>query len=164
MIIINLLSFFLDGIISLFIDKNSIFIPLFSIMSLIVCYPLLKNKRKIIIIGTILGLLYDIVYTQKLFTNTIIFFVISLLVLYYFRYLRFNTFNSTLLSIIIIIFYRCLSYFTFILFSDAILNIKLLFRSIYSSFIFNLLYVFSFNCVYYLLKIQDKKPDKYIFK
>lgn len=164
MILISLFSFFLDGIVSLFLDKNSIFIPLFTLMSLIVSYPLIKNKRKIIIISTTLGLLYDIVYTQTLFTNTIIFFVIGLIVLSIFKYIKYNTFNSVIACFLIIISYRILSYISFFAFNDVELNLSLIFKSIYSSILINLVYIFTFNLFYYLLKIEDKKPDKYIYK
>ena len=163
-LLINLISFFLDGILSLFMSKDSIFLPLFTVLSLIEVYPLLKNKRKLIIIGIIMGFLYDIVYTQTLFMNTIIYFFVSLTIIEAFKFLSYNSFNSLILSFFMIVLYRILSYTFFFILNDVKLNLSLLFKSIYSSLLLNLIYSILFNFVYFKLKVQDKKPDKYIHK
>jgi len=164
LLLINFISFFLDGILSLFMGKDSIFLPLFTVLSLIEVYPLLKNKRKLITIGIIMGVLYDVVYTQTLFMNTIIFFLISLTIIEVFKLLSYNSFNSLLLSILLIILYRTLSYAFFFILNDVQLNLGLLFKSIYSSLLLNIIYSVLFNFVYFKLKVQDRKPDKYIHK
>ena len=164
LLLINFISFFLDGILSLFMGKDSIFLPLFTVLSLIEVYPLLKNKRKLITIGIIMGVLYDVVYTQTLFMNTIIFFLISLTIIEVFKLLSYNSFNSLLLSILLIILYRTLSYAFFFILNDVQLNLGLFFKSIYSSLLLNIIYSVLFNFVYFKLKVQDRKPDKYIHK
>ena len=163
-ILISIISFYLDGMLSLFMSKDSIFLPLFTILSLIEVYPLLKNKNKLMMIGIIFGFLYDVVYTQTLFMNTITYFLISLIIIEVFKVLRYNSFNSLMLSITVIVIYRIISYAFFFVLFDVNLNLRLLFKSIYSSLLLNILYVIVFNIVYYKLKIQDKKPDKYIHK
>lgn len=163
-IIINFISFFLDEILSLFMSKDSLFIPLFSVLSLVEVYPFLKNKRKLIVIAASIGILYDIVYTQTLFMNTIIYFLISIVIIEIFKVLSYNSFNSLILCFFSIIFYRVLSYTFFFILNDVKLNLEVLFKSIYSSLILNIIYSIIFNLIYYKLKVQDKKPDKYIHK
>ena len=70
---ILLISFAIESIVSNLIPLNSIFIPLFSIVSLVVVYPLFNgDKNKFLIYSFIFGLLYDIVYTNTIFVYTVI--------------------------------------------------------------------------------------------
>lgn len=158
MIILAILSFIFDGVISLLISKNSLFLSLFSIMSLLVIFPYIKNKINLVYIAILLGFLYDIVYTQTPFLNTIIFLVISLIILLFYKYVPLNFISTCVLLIIIIIIFRTLSYILFILVNDYLFDFNSLLTSIYSSIILNVLYVFTFNII---LKIFYKKKKVY---
>ena len=111
-IIIIIISFLLDGLLSIY-RHYFIFdlLPLFTITSLIIIYPLLYNKinnyYKIIII---LGLLYDIVYTNTLLLNVSLFLLLSYIIKNYYFYLKNNLFNGIILNIIIIMLYRFASF------------------------------------------------------
>lgn len=48
-----LISFILDGVLSLLMNQDSIYIPLLSIMALIVVYPYIKDKQRIVIMGVL---------------------------------------------------------------------------------------------------------------
>ncbi len=158
MIILAILSFIFDGVISLLISKNSLFLSLFSIMSLLVIFPYIKNKINLVYIAILLGFLYDIVYTQTPFLNTIIFLVISLIILLFYKYVPLNFISTCVLLIIILIIFRTLSYILFILVNDYLFDFNSLLTSIYSSIILNVLYVFTFNII---LKIFYKKKKVY---
>ena len=70
-ILILLISFMLDSIVSNLVPLHSLFTPLFSLVSLIVVYPFFYgDKKKFLIYSGIYGFLYDIVYTNTIFVNT----------------------------------------------------------------------------------------------
>lgn len=156
--ILALISFICDGVLSLLISQNSLFIPLLSIMSLIVVYPHLKNKQSIVMIGGILGLLYDIVYTQTLFFNTILFVCLSLIILLFYKYVPFNIVNSYFLAILLIFLFRICSYLVLTFFYQSSFNWTALFKSIYSSLIINFVYLLIVPFI--LNKIGGRKKKK----
>ena len=154
MILICLISFLLDGVFSLVVNDNSLFLSLFSLMCLIVIYPYMKCNNHIFYYSIVIGLFFDIAYTQTLFLNTVIFFLMAILIYYYFKYLPYNIINIILLSLVTIILFRLVTYVFFVIFEDNIFNMRLLFRSIYTSIISNIVYVLFMN---YLCKIILKK-------
>lgn len=162
MIFLLIFSFFVEGILSLILTKESFLLPLFSIMSIFVSYPYIKNKKKFIIYSLLIGVLYDITFSQTLFLHTIVFLFISLLISIFNKYISTNFFNTLIQIIIIIIIFRSFIYIGFILSTNEVFSIKKLFESIYKSFIFNILYVYM---VSYLLKRHfEKRKEKYKFK
>ena len=74
-IIVTVISFFLESIVSNFVSINSdLFLPLFTIVSLVIIYPYLKKERaNYYKIAAVLGLFYDIVYTDTLILNLFLF-------------------------------------------------------------------------------------------
>ena len=78
----------------------------------------------------------------------------AILIYYYFKYLPYNIINIILLSLVTIILFRLVTYVFFVIFEDNIFNMRLLFRSIYTSIISNIVYVLFMN---YLCKIILKK-------
>ncbi len=125
------ISLILETIVSNVVGINSIFIPLFFIMSLILIYP----KEDYLIICFICGLIYDICFYNSLFINTISFILIGLLIP------NLKKYNIYFKSIIVIIFYRFISYFMLVLIGYTKFNINLLFKSIYSSIILNIIFI-----------------------
>lgn len=160
MIIVLLLSFFVEGILSLSSIQNSIFLPLFSIMSIFVVYPYIKNKKIYIIYSLILGLIYDIFYSQTLFLYTIIFLFISIIIILFNKYFPINFFNGLIESIIIIITFRLLSYLAYAISFNISIEIDYLFESIYKSLLLNLIYVYVVG--YFINKHYIKLQNKYI--
>lgn len=157
-----LISFILDGVLSLLMNQDSIYIPLLSIMALIVVYPYIKDKQRIVIMGGIVGLLYDVVYTQTLFLNTILFCFLALVVLLFYKYIPINIVNSYILAILLILLFRVLSYLALIFYYELSFNWKILFKSIYSSLITNLLYLTIMPFI--LGKIEGKRRKKRLLK
>lgn len=158
MILISIISFVFDGIISVILSENSILLPLFSLVSLIVIYPYLKNKEKIILYGLIIGLLYDLVYTQTLFFNTIIFSVLALIILLFYKYLPINIINSVLLMVIVIVLFRISTYLTLVVVGKLLFNWNDLFASIYCSLLGNIIYLVLIS--FLLKKIMNKKKQR----
>lgn len=157
-----LISFILDGVLSLLMNQDSIYISLLSIMALIVVYPYIKDKQRIVIMGGIVGLLYDVVYTQTLFLNTILFCFLALVVLLFYKYIPINIVNSYVLAILLILLFRILSYLALIFYYELSFNWEVLFKSIYSSLITNLLYLTIMPFI--LGKIEGKRRKKRLLK
>ncbi|MBQ8234359.1 MAG: rod shape-determining protein MreD [Bacilli bacterium] len=154
--IIIFISLILDGIIS---NISSILIPLFTLLSLIIIKPYYKINKNYLILSFILGILYDIAYTDLLYINAILFLLTGYFIIFITKRLRDNIFNVTIISILTIIYYRTLSYLTYIISTKDIFNINILFKSIYSSIIINILYIII--CYIITSKTSKKTYRKY---
>ena len=80
-IIIMIVSFILDGLLTNYlpylVGDLSWFTPLLTVVSLFMIYPFYrKEEKKYFIIVFILGLLYDLFYTNLLFFNGVLFILI----------------------------------------------------------------------------------------
>ena len=141
MIIILIISLLLECAISNIISLNSIFNPLFLITSLSLIYPYFKkDTTKYLIICSTSGLIYDIVFYNSIFLNTISFFILGLIVILLNKYLSKNILNIVLITIISIILYRLISYILLILIGYTNFNLLVLFKCIYTSLVINIIY------------------------
>lgn len=155
-VFVSVLSLILDGILSKYISSTSFLIPLFTIMSLIIIFPYFHKPYKYFRYCAILGILYDIAYTNTLFYNFFIFIILGFIISYFY-YLFSNTLNITLLiSVIVIIIYRIINFIYFIIFKQVNFNLELFLKSIYSSLIINIIF-----CIlgYILTKKYSKKHN-----
>ena len=145
-------SFILEGVMSTLFNLNTIYIPLFVISSLTILYPYLKNKTlNYIIIYIICGFLYDFIFCNAPFINTIVFSFCSIFTIFAYKYIKYNIFNSNILNIIIIILYRLFSYCLLLLVGYLNLKKSLLITGIYSSIFMNVLYFFIIYIILYLV-------------
>jgi len=136
------LSFILDGL----IINNSFFYPLFTLVSLVIIFPKFNKKNyNYYITCFIIGLLYDIVYTNTFLLNGIIYIILGFLIKLIYKKININTLKIILEIIFFISIYRIL---TFIILNilGYNFNISSLLESIYSSIILNIIYTFlSYN-------------------
>lgn len=151
-------SFIFEAIFTNIFSLNSIFLPFFTITSLVVIYPFFNNKTSnFVITSIILGLLYDIVFSSSLFINTIVFGVSAFIIICFYSYAHFNVYSSIIINIIIIIFYRILSYLLLCMIEYLNFNQTVLFKGIYSSLIINIIYgILSYFLIYYIFKKHKK--------
>lgn len=126
-----IIAFLLDGIIS----RYFMFFPLLTLISLIY-----ENKNKYLLV-LIIGILYDIVYTDTLFLNTIIFYLCLFFIEFYFRKMKNNFLNKLLLGFILIIIYRISTYLFLSISNYLTFDFLILIKSILFSLI-SLLYIF----------------------
>ena len=146
--IVIIISFILDNIISNLINYYSIFYPLFTLLSLVLIYPHFNKKSKKYFICTfIFGFIYDISVTDTLFLNAFIFLLLAYLLKYTFNKLTYNYLSVLLLSLGAIIYYRAVNFLILVVINYLSFNIGLLFKSIYCSIILNVIYI----SVYYLI-------------
>ncbi|MDD2434996.1 MAG: rod shape-determining protein MreD [Bacilli bacterium] len=136
-----IISFLLDSIISYLIPTNSLLLPLCSLISLIIIYPFFHKETNNYLIWSFgLGLLYDIVYTDTIFLNAVLFLMIAYMIKMIYQYLSNNVLNVTIISFIVVVLYRSMVYL--LLISVGYLNndFNTLVTSIYSSLLLNIVY------------------------
>lgn len=156
MIIYVIISFLLEGVISNYVN-NTILNCCFSIISLLLIYPYMyKNLNKYYILSFSLGLLYDITYTNTIFLNAIIFLIIAFIIIKLDKIIS-NTFiNSVFIGIITIIVYRLITYLTYIIIGELSFDIMILFNSIISTLLLNIIYIM---ISYKVLEYVSKKSN-----
>lgn len=142
MIFIIIISFFLEGIISNLINANSYLLPLFTITSLVITYPLFNKEKKSLIIITsfIVGIMYDIAYTNSLFINTFTFILCSLLIILLYMYIPDNLVGKTSINLFLIVSFKFISYLLLFIFGFINFNQHILIKGILSSLILNIIY------------------------
>lgn len=152
---VSIISFLLDGIVSHFISSNSIFLPLFTIVSLVLIYPYFRDNRyRYLKYIAILGLLYDIAYANTVFFHFFIFMILGVLVILWFYFLSNTWYTNLWITIIVIIVYRIVTYLFFVLFQNKIFSFIHLGRGIYSSILLNSIYCL---IVYFSTYLYQKK-------
>ena len=157
-VVVLLISFILEGIVSNLVPLNSLFIPLFTITALLVTYSLFNdNKIKYLIYAGSLGLLYDLVYTNTPFINTFTFLITALIIVFICRFITINKLNLILIIIFAILFNQTINYLLLCLFRYRVFNNNTLLEGLYSSLIFNIIYSY---IVYIIVEIICKK-NKY---
>lgn len=140
-IIYLLLSFILDGVLSLYLTHN-LLNPLLTITSLIVIYRLFEREEKLyFIIVMIMGLLFDIFYTDTLILNLFVFFLLGLFIKFMNIYLANNFMSFVVKFLLGITCYRLITYIILSLVNYKAFDIMILLTSIYSSIIINLIYL-----------------------
>ena len=162
--IYTIISFLLDGLMSNYINTNlvnpSYLRTIYSIVALVIIFSYFENKQKYLIILFILGILFDIVYTNTLLLNIVIFFIIFLVLNTIDYYIPNNLFTISIKSIIAIIIYHLISYFILILTNYNHYSLNLLILIIIRSLIMTIIY----SIISYLLikKIYFKRFNKKI--
>ncbi len=157
--ILVLLSFFIDGIISNFLKEGSLFLPLLTIVSLIFIYPkrVTSLKRYIIYCG-ILGFLYDITYTQTLFLNVMLFILLGYLVTIWDKYFPTNLFNKGVCLLLCLLLYRFLPYTFLCMIGNHSFSWQQLWTSIYGSLILNYGYLILLALIFKVIdNIRQKR-------
>jgi len=156
---ILIFSFILESIFTNIVAINSLFIPLFTITSLVLIYPYFKKKKQnYIIICLVLGFFYDIAFADSIFVNTISFSIIGSLVILCYNYVKYNIYTSNIIKIIILISYRIISYIILLSINYIPFNNRIFFRGIYSSLLMNMIYgIILYVIIELLSKIFNKK-------
>lgn len=151
--IIIIISFILDNVIASLINFDSLMYPLFSILSLILTYNHFNQRDNFyFIVSFILGLIYDIAYTDTVFLNAFIFLLLAYLLRKAFTKIVYNYLSVLLISISTIIYYRLITYIILVIVKYINFNFLFLLKGIYSSLIINFIYI----SVVYLINNSKK--------
>ena len=159
-IIIMIISFVLDGILSNFLPyiNLSLFTPLLTVTSIFLIYPFYKKKEfNFFIIITILGILYDLFYTNLLFFNALLFLLIG-----YFTKTIYKNLDISILKIIIyiiglIIIYETSTALIIYVFNLTPVTINKVIYKISHSLILNVIYT---EIIYLIIKLIPTKYKK----
>ena len=157
-IIILVISFLLEGVISNFVPVNGFLAPLFTLTALIIIYPLFDESFEYYKYAFITGLAYDLFYTDTIVFHAIIFTFMAFLITRLNLVLSDNYVNVLIIIAICILVYRVITYGLLILVSSMSFDFLSLVFSILKSLIINLIY----SVILFLVvkKIQNKYKYK----
>ena len=161
-IIYVIISFLLDGIISNIIPFNlvdpSYFKTIYSVISLVIIYNYFDNHQKYLTILIILGIFFDIIYTNTFILNIIVFLIIYIVLSNLDYIITTNIFTINLKSIVCISTYHISTYIILLLANYNNYSIKLLGLILIRSIIMTIIY----TTISYLImnKIYEYKRIK----
>ena len=157
MIFLIILSFFLDGVLSIYAE-GTLFLPLLTIMSLVITGPYIESKKKYYIMAGVMGLMYDIIYTETPFINMIFFIIIAFAIKYFIKYINNHAINNAILGLLIIVIYRLGTYMFLNMLGYIVFDPNELWVTIYSSLITNVIYIVLTSLI--ISKTKNKKRRK----
>ena len=141
-IAISIISFVLEGFVSNFISLNSLFMPLFTLMSLIIIFPYFnENIKPYLITSFIIGVFYDVIYTNTVVIHGLLFLLIAFVIIKLNVIFSNNWVNVMIMALICIIVYRITSFGILVITNTIPLNGLILLKSIYQSILLNLVFV-----------------------
>ena len=156
-------SFLLDGFLSNYLNTSivnpSYFITIYSLISLVIIFNYFDNKKKYLKILIVVSILFDIVYTNTLFLNIIIFMLIYGIIYIMNVYIPNNLFTINLKSLVIVLMYNVISYGVLLLVRYGGYPLNILWTILIGSIIMTIIYAsisyIVINGIYF--KIYDKK-------
>lgn len=143
--VILIISFFLDGILSNYlpfmVNDLSYFTPFLTLVAIGIIYPFFqKQEKKYFITILITGFLYDLFYTNLLFTNMIFFGIMGLLISFVYKKINLNPLTYFIFLFFQLCFYFLLYDFCLFLFNIVPLTIENVFYQISHNLLLNLIY------------------------
>ena len=158
-VIYVILSFLLDSLMSNILPLNltdpSWFKTIYSVISLVILYNYFDNQKKYLSILIVLGIFFDIIYTNTFIVNIIVFLIIYFILSQLDYIITTNIFTINLKSITCISLYHILTYIILLLANYNNYSIKLLGIILLRSLIMTIIY----TTISYLImnKIYDNK-------
>ena len=159
-LIILILSIILDGILTNFLPyiELSLFTPLLTLVSIFLIYPFYKKTElRYFVTLIILGILYDLFYTNLLFFNAILFLIIGFITKIIYKNLDINFIKLIIYIIGIIIIYELTTGLIIFIFNLVPITITKILYKITHSILLNVIYA---ELIYLVLKIIPKKFKK----
>lgn len=137
-----ILSFFLEGFVSNIVGINTnFFVPLFSIVSLLIVYPYFNHEEgDFLKCCFALGLAYDLVYTDTLIVNACLFVVVGLFIRFLNSWLSNHMISISFMIVLTILMYRIMMYMILIVIGFLPLDWNVFVKSFYSSLLLNIIY------------------------
>ena len=161
-IIIIIISFILDGVLTNFlpygVENISLFTPLLTIVALVVIYNFFYHEEKnYYILSFIIGILYDLFYTNLLFLDGLLFLLIAFVITKIYKVVGFNYMWIALDILISIIIYECSFALVIVIFNLVPMSIYRLLYKISHSIILNIIYG---ELLYFIIRLLPKKYKK----
>lgn len=145
-----IISFIFEAIFTNYISYNTYLNPLFFIMSLILINDYV-NKKEYYKICVISGILYDMIYTNTIFLHGILFLLLGYAIIRIDKYLTKNIISIPLITLITIIIYRVFKYILICIVSIYSFSWINLFKSIITSIVINIIYIY---LIYFILQLK----------
>ncbi len=139
-VIILIVSFLLEGVISNFVTINGYLAPLFTLVALIMICPFFENSADYYKYAFFTGLAYDLIYTDTIIFHAIIFCFMAFIIIRLNLVLSDNFINALIILALSIVFYRVITYGLLVFINSIHFEIVALGYSILKSLILNLLY------------------------
>ena len=160
--IILAISLFLDGLLTNYlpylVNDLSIFTPLLTLVSIFIIYPLYrKEEKKYLVMLFILGIIYDLLYTNLLFFNAVLFVGTGVLTKKIYKLFEIDFLKIFIYIPIIIISYETATALILITFNIVPITIFKLFYKISHSLLLNIIYG---ELLHLLIKMMPKKWKK----
>ncbi len=155
--LILVISFLLEGIVSNFVPINGFFAPLFTLIALIIIYPLFDEATEYYKYAFVTGLVYDLFYTDTIIFHAIIFCFMAFLISKLNLVLSDNYVNVLVIMAICILIYRIVTYGFLVLVSSVSFDFIALIMSVLKSLIINLIY----SVIIFFVVKRFQKKSKY---
>ena len=157
--IILLISIILDGILTNYlpylVNDLSLFTPLLTVVSIFILYPLNRKKEtKFFILMFIVGIIYDLLYTNLLFLNGLLFVLIAFISKIIYKNFETSYFKLIIYTILIIVIYESLYAGILFIYRVVPITIYKLFYKISHTLILNIIYK---KLLYFIIKHLPKK-------
>ena len=143
---IQIVSLVFDIFFNKVINNKSLFLPLLTLISII----FLKKDSKYYIKVQLLGMVYDLLFSNLYFINIILFFFIGYLSKIYLRRFNDSIFSYLILSILVLTIYQFLFYIISLLIGESSYNIYEFLYIIYHYYLLNIIY----TIILYFIKIR----------
>lgn len=157
--IIVIISFLLEGIVSNFVPINGFLAPLFTLVALIIIYPLFDEVSEYYKYAFVTGLAYDLFYTDTILFHAIIFCFMAFIITRLNLVLSDNYLNILVIMGICILIYRVITYSLLVLVSTMAFDFIALILSVLKSLIINLIY----SALLFFVVKKCQKKYKYKF-
>lgn len=159
-ILILVISFIIDGILTNFLPyiELSLFMPLLTLISIFIIYPFYKkSETKYFLIVIIVGIIYDLFYTNLLFFNSLLFLLIAYLSKAIYKNLEISSIKLPIYITIVIITYELLTALILLIFNVVPITFSNVLYKISHSIILNIIYS---EIIYLILKLVPEKYKK----
>lgn len=159
-IIILIISIYLDGFLTLYLPYLpgglSIFTPMLTIVSIFIIYPLYRKREKQYFITLfIVGIIYDLLYTNLLFYDALVFMFLGLIIRKVYKNFTVEHLKLSIHIILLIVIYELLISFFIIVFNLVPISLTKVIYKIAHSILLNIIYG---ELLYTIIK---KLPNKY---
>lgn len=140
---IIIIAFIFESIVSLLVPLNSFLSPLLVVSSLVLIYPYFMNDNsKFLKTSMFLGLLYDIIFTNTLFLNMLLFLLVGFFIKQINIILSNNYLNVIIITVLSLLCYLISSYIILNILGVLNFNFKTLIVVIKNALFLNLFYNF----------------------
>lgn len=158
-VIIMLISLILDGILTNYlpylVNDLSLFTPLLTVVTIFIIYPLYRKKETNYFVTVfILGIIYDLFYTNLLFFNAILFLAIAIISKIIYKNFEVTPIRLIIYTILIVSSYEILTALIILIFNLVPITLSKVIYKITHSLILNIVYI---ELIYSIIKIIPKK-------